>query len=402
MGSLDVGTTKVCALVGELDSSGMVKVIGVGTSPCQGIHRGRIIDRQLITKAVEEAIIKAERMAGVTMPPVTMGISGVHCSSFHTTGSVAISRAGHRVRREDVQRVLEAAEAVSIPPGRRVLHRLVHYFSLDGKRINGEPVGATAHRLEAAVYLITAALSSLENLLACLQGASVAVKEVMVQSLAAAQAVLAPNDRELGVVLLDVGGGLTDVAVYRSGSLLHTATLPVGGQSLVQDLSVGMQLPPAEAEGYLRKLGCDPQQEVFLQTWNSSHTGTVDKLQLYTDIISARVEEIWQLVGEEIERSGGKSGLQAGIKLTGGGALIPGFAAAGARLMDMPVRTVAPTGVGGLTGMVSHPAYAVAVGLLQQQAGELWVDPQQITGRPVPPMPWWIQVRKWLANWYEG
>ncbi len=403
--ALDIGTSKVAVIIAEAYAFGAAKVIGVGTGFHRGLHRGEITDAEAVAKAVMEAVIKAERMAEAAMPPAVVGIPGSFCSSFTARGSAAIKRPGHRIQAADVERALDAAAAVAIPPGRRIVDRLIHACLLDGERIKGSPVGLVGSRLEVDVQFITAPLSVLAELGKCLGQAGVQVDGVAVQCLATARMVLAPSQKELGVVLVDLGAGQTDIVVFRYGQLDTMACLPVGTDNLTRDLSAGLGISTEQAEQLVRELGCTVslKSTAELSVEEDSPTKALlenmqVELQEYSDVFMARAEEIWQLVQSHIGREGSSGSLSAGVRLVGGGALVPGMAALGSELLGMPIDAALPEELESLPEACQSPAYAAAVALAEDRAKNLIELQAVITRKSASLNVLWQKVRGWLKS----
>ena len=391
---LDLGTSKVAAVIAAVGGQGVCRIMGVGTGSHNGLRRGVIDDQESVTKAVTEAVIKAERMAMMPMPQPLVGIPGVYSSSFAATGSITIARSNHKVQAEDVDRVLEAAKATVVPPGRRIIHHAVRGFAVDGNPIEGEPLGLVARRLEVDVQFMTAALPALESYLQCMNQAGVKAKEVMMQCLAAADLALTPSQRAVGAVLVDLGAGLTDLALFRDSQLQHMGCLPVGTENLTHDLTVGLHVPRCEAERLVRELGYNPAPE-RQGAGGKAPEGSWEMLDDYNGIFKARAEEIWQLIRTGVANAGAGRSWPAGIKLVGGGALIPGFADLGASIMGLPVEVVLPVDVAGLPEAWQSPSSAVGVGLVLHQADGL----AKSAGYPRKPRTVdvsWQKVRTWL------
>ena len=402
--ALDIGTSKVAAIIAEADTVAAAKVLGVGTSFHRGLHRGEITDADAVAKAVMEAAIKAERMAQTAMPPAIVGIPGSFCSSFTARGSAAIKRPGHRIHAADVERALDAAAAMAIPPGRRIVDKLIHTYLLDGQRITESPIGLAGRRLEIDVQFITAPLTALAELASAWE-AGVQVDGVAVQCLATARMVLAPSQIELGVVLVDLGAGQTDIAVFRNGQLDTLACLPVGTDNLARDLSAGLGIFIEQAEQLVRELGCTAALKSladYCLEEDSPRKVLFENMQIdlreYNDVFMARAEEIWQLVQNHISREGTGGSLPAGVRLVGGGALVPGMAALGEQLLGMPIDAALPEKLKSLPEACQSPAYAAAVALAEDRAKSL-IELQTVsTSKSASLDVLWQKVRGWLKS----
>lgn len=364
VGGLDVGTMKVCTCIGEVTAEGTVAVIGVGVSPSQGMRRGVVVDLDAAARAIQESVAAAEQMAGVAPETFCVGVSGSHVSSLNSSGVIAIAGAKGEITPEDAQRVLQAARAVKLGQDRELLHILPREFVVDGYKGIRDPVGMTGVRLEAVVHIVTAAASHTQNLLKAVQRAGLSVSELALPVLAAAEAVLSPAEREMGVALVDIGGGTTDVAVFAGGRVAHTAVLPVSAHHITNDIAVGWQVPVDQAEEIKLHYG-SALRELAAVRQVPSMRPAANRLSL-ADIITPRVEELLLLVREEIERVTGGDLLPGGVVLTGGGALLEGMLEAAQRHLGMTARLGIPQGAEGLADVVASPHFSTAVGLMQR------------------------------------
>ena len=366
--AIDIGTTKVCCLIGELDERGAPNVIGIGTAPSDGLRKGVVIDIDRTVQSVTAAVEAAERMSGYKVRSGLVGVSGSHISSQNSRGMVAIS--GHRdVADDDTQRAIEAARAVSIPNTRQILHVIPRGYVVVGQAGVRDPIGMTAVRLEVETHIVTASATSVQNLSKCVQRAGVEIDELVLTPLATAEAVLADEDRELGVVLADMGGDTTDVAIFQDGSITHAATIPFGGRSITSDLGIVLRVAPDSAEALKIKyatalpLEVDPDEVVQITSIGEDLPHGVTRRHI-AEIVQFRVQEILELVAAEVEAAGATNRLQAGLVLSGGGALLQGLPRAARDQLGMAARPTGPRGLGGLTDQISTPQYAAASGLL--------------------------------------
>jgi cell division protein FtsA len=366
--AIDIGTTKVCALIGELDERGTPSVIGFGTSPSDGLRKGVVIDIDRTVQAVSAAVAAAERMSGYKVRSALVGVSGNHISSQNSRGMIAIS--GRRdVAHDDTVRAIDAARAVSIPNTREILHVIPRGYVVDGQAGVRDPIGMTAVRLEVETHIVTAATTSVQNLSKCVQRAQVEIDELVLTPLAAAEAVLTDEDRELGVVLADVGGDTTDVAVFQDGSITHAATIPLGGRSVTSDLGIVLRVAPDTAETIKLRyatalpLEVDPDEVVQITSIGEELPHGVTRRHI-GEIVQSRVRELFELVGAEVEAAGATNRLQAGLVLTGGGSMHQGVGRAARDQLGMATRVTGPHGLGGLTDQISTPPYAASSGLL--------------------------------------
>jgi len=367
---LDIGTTKVCAVVGEVDEDGDVHIAGVGSTPSSGIRKGVVIDIDATTRAIEEAVERAERMAGMTIAALYVGVSGEHITSTNTRGVVAVSRGDHEISPADVERVVEAARMAALPASdREIVHMLPRGFVVDGHDGVRNPVGMYASRLEVEAHIVTGTSTVLANLLKCVQRAGLEVEELVLEPLASAEAVLTQAERELGVVLADIGGGTVSVGVFAGGGLCHTAILPVGGHHITSDLAVGLRTPVAEAEKLKLRHGAASQAEVhegeLVEVFNvGDREPRILPRKVLVEIIEPRLQEICSLLRLQVKRSGYGHLVPAGIVLTGGTALLRGIAAYVSEHLELPARVGVPEQVGGLIDAVASPIYATGVGLV--------------------------------------
>src|SRR2546426_4474248 len=364
--AIDIGTTKVCVLIGEVAERGGVDVIGIGQAPSDGLRKGVVIDIDRTVQSVANAVDAAERLSGLKVRSAFVGISGSHINSQNSRGMVAVR---HDVDRGDTVRAIEAARAVSIPNTREILHVIPRGYVVDGQEGVRDPIGMSAVRLEVETHIVTGATTSLQNLLKCVQRAGVEIEEPVLAQLATAEATLTEEDRELGVVLADIGGDTTDVAVFVDGSILHAATIPVGGRNVTNDLGLVLKCSPDTAEslklryGTATPLAVDPDEIVQVHQIGEDHPRGVTRRHL-AEIVESRMQELFELIAREVDRAGATNRLQSGLVLTGGGSILTGTAQAARDQLNMSARVVAPSGVGGLTDQIATPSYAAASGLL--------------------------------------
>ena len=380
---IDVGTTKICTLIGETDAAGTVRVIGAGVAPSRGIRKGVVVNVQEATEAITASLEKAERIAGLSIARACVGLAGAHISSLNSRGAVAINRGERGVQLADVERALEAARAIAIPHNRQVIHAIPRSYILDGDDGVRDPLGMQAYRLEVEAHVITGASASIHNLVKCVQSTGVDIEAIVLEPLAAGEAVLTDMEREMGVVLADIGGGTTDVAIFIEGSVWHTVVLPIGGEHITHDIAIGLRTPFTTAEELKIRYGCAnpaqvPADETFDVTAFGDGGSQRVSRQFLAQIIQARVEEIFEFIQKEIKRSGYDGLLPAGVVLCGGTAELAGIRDMARETLGLPTRVGAPHSLRGLVDMLSGPAYATSVGLLQ------WgVQPEA----PHPPAP---------------
>jgi cell division protein FtsA len=365
---LDVGTSKVAAIVGEMMSDGSLEVIGIGVAESRGIRRGVVVNLEAAVDSIKKAIDEAELMAGVEIDSVHLAVSGPHIKGFNSRGVIAVAGKNREITREDVRRAIDAAKAVTLPSGREILHVLPQDFVVDEQDGIGAPVGMTGARLEVNVHIVTGSVSSTQNIVACVNRAGMNVIDTVIEQIAASEAVLTQDEKELGVALVDVGGGTTDVAIFERGSLWHTGVIGIGGDHFTNDIAVGLRTPIPEAEKIKRKCGCALSAMVADdETMEVASVGgrkpRVMARRILSEILQPRAEEIFHLVWDEIRRAGYEKSLNSGIVLTGGGAILEGMPEIAEQIFDLPIRRGMPSAVGGLADHVSSPTFATAVGL---------------------------------------
>jgi cell division protein FtsA len=365
---LDVGTSKVTAVVAEiLDHTGL-DIVGIGVAESRGIRRGVVVNVEESVDSIKKAIEEAELMAGVEIDSVHLGLSGPHIKGFNSRGVIAVAGKNREITRDDVRRAIDAAKAVSLPTGREILHVLPQDFVVDEQDGIGAPVGMTGARLEVNVHIITGSQSSTQNIVACVNRAGVEVAETVVEQLAGSEAVLTEDEKELGVALVDIGGGTTDIAIYERGSLWHTAVVSVGGDHFTNDIAVGLRAPLSDAEKIKRKCGCAltamvDEDETMEVASVGGRKPRVMARRILSEILQPRAEEVFHLVWDEIRRAGYEKCLNSGIVLTGGGAILDGMPEIAEQIFDLPIRRGCPSGVGGLADHVNSPTFATGVGL---------------------------------------
>jgi len=367
--SLDIGSTKVCALIAEPQTSGRVDVLGKGTASHKGARRGAIIDVPATVDAIKRATEEAEIMAGAQIERAIVGVSGPSIKSFNSRQVVAVSAKSREISREDIQRSLDAARSVPIPAEFEVLHVLPREFVVDGQEGVADPLGMVGSRLEADVHVVTVPVATVQNLLNCVNRAGIEVIELVLEPLAASEAVLTPDEKELGIVLADIGGGTTELAVWSGGTLVHTSVLPIGGDHFTNDIAVVKKAPVPDAERLKRKYGSAlPALVPEGETIDVPQTGgrgvhPVLRREI-AEILNARADELLQLVWDDAVREIPAKELRAGLVLTGGGADLDGLVEVAEQIVGLPVRRGVPQNVGGLKDIVSAPEWSCAVGLL--------------------------------------
>jgi cell division protein FtsA len=363
---LDIGTSKVCAVVGEMSERG-VEVIGVGSHISQGLRKGVIINIESTVESIKKAVTEAGVMAGCEINSVFTGIAGSHIKGFNSHGIVAVKN--KEVSERDVERVMDAAKAVAIPMDREVLHILPQDYIIDDQDGIKEPLGMSGVRLEAKVHIVTGAVTSAQNIVKCCNRSGLNVADIVLEPLASAEAVLTEEEKELGVALVDMGGGTTDIALFHDGTVKHTSVLAIGGNHLTSDIAAGLRTPIAEAErikqryGYARTSMVTRDERVEVPSVGGRSSRTVTR-QILCEIIEPRLDEIFQLFRREIVKSGYEGSLSSGVVLTGGSTLLPGMIEMAEEVLGMPARQGLPMHVHGLTDVIASPIYATGVGLV--------------------------------------
>lgn len=366
---LDVGTSKVTAIVGEVMEDDGLDIIGVGVADSRGIKRGLVVNLEAAVDSIKRAIEEAELTAGIEIDTVHLGLSGANVKGFNSRGVVAVAGKNREISREDVRRAIDAAKAVSLPSGREILHVLPQDFVVDDQDGIGSPTGMTGSRLEVNVHVITGSASSTQNVVACVNRAGVEVEGTVLEQLAAAESVLTLDERELGVALVDIGGGTTDFAIFERGSLWHTGVVAVGGDHFTNDIAVGLRTPVPDAERVKRRCGCAlsamvGEDETMEVASVGGRNPRIMARRIISEILQPRAEEIFHLLWDEIRRAGFEKSLHSGIVLTGGASMLEGLPEIAEQIFDLPIRRGHPVGVGGLTDHVNSPAFATAVGLV--------------------------------------
>lgn len=371
---LDIGTTKICCIVGEIAAEGMIDIIGIGTAPSSGLRKGVVVNIEATVESITKAIEEAELMAGVEISTVYAGIAGGHIKSFNSTGIVAIK--DREVTEQDVQRVIDAAKAVAIPLDREVIHIIPQEYMINGEEGIRDPIGMSGVRLEAKVHIVTGAVSSAQNIIKCANKAGLNVAEICLEPIASSEAVLSQDEKDLGVLLVDIGGGTSDVAIFRNGAIAHTSVLAIGGNHITNDISVGLRTAQNEAEKIKIEFGCAVASMIGTdETIEVSGVGgrkpRVLQRRLLAEIIEPRVEEIFSLIHREVMKSGHHEMLSGGVVLTGGATLLEGMPELAELIFEMPVKRGFPLAVGGLRDVVNSPKFATGVGLLRYGASNM-------------------------------
>ncbi|HCP60294.1 MAG TPA: cell division protein FtsA [Dehalococcoidia bacterium] len=366
LASIDVGTTKVCTTIADVTSDGGIRVVGVGVTPSRGLHKGLVVNINEAGESIKESVRKAQQASATRIESAYVGVTGRHVSSLNNRGVVAITRNDRLVRPDDLRRVLECARSVKVPNDRKLLHVIPRGYAVDGQVGVKNPVGMHGFRLDVETHIITAATTSVQNLVKCIRGIGIDIDDLILEPLASSEAVLTEDEKQVGVILADIGGGTTDIAVFKEGSIWHSAILPVAGYQLTRDVAIGLGLPFDVAEEMKKRYGSVmPVYESKVETNPAiSQDGHGVSYQDLCDIIRARVEEIMRLILLEMPRAEYETLVPAGLVLTGGSSNLSGIEALGRDVLRLPVRVGVPTNMYGITDSLRDPAYATSVGLL--------------------------------------
>ncbi len=364
---LDIGTTKICTVVGELTEEGL-EITGIGNYPSRGLRKGVVINIESTVESIKRSIKEAELMAGCEINKVYAGISGGHIRAFNSHGVIAVKDG--EINSADIDRVSEAAQAVAIPPTQEVIHVIPQEYIIDDQEGIVEPLGMNGIRLEVKVHIVTAAVTSAQNIVKCANKAGLDVADIALQQIASSEAILSPDERELGVALIDIGGGTTDIAIYHAGTVKHTTVISLGGNQVTNDIAVGLRTPAAEAEKIKKDHGVaitamiDEGETIEVPSVGGREPRVV-KRRMLGEIVEPRIEEIFDLIKHEIEKAGFDGFISAGIVLTGGTAAIEGISELAEQVFNLPVRVGTPINVTGLVDVVNGPMYSTGVGLVR-------------------------------------
>ncbi len=363
--SIDVGTTKICTTVAEINEANKLQVAGVGISPSNGLHKGLVVNINDAKEAIRESVRRAEQASGYKVESAYVGVTGRHVTSLNNQGVVAITRNDRLVRPDDLKRVLQNAQNIKVPNDRKLLHVIPRHYAVDGQSGVKNPVGMHGFRLDVETHVITAAVASIQNMAKCIRGIGIDIDDLVLEPLASGESVLSADEKQVGVVLADIGGGTTDIAIFKDGSIWHTAILPVAGYQLTRDVAIGLGLPFEVAEEMKKRYGSVmPVYEDQGETNEIATNGHGISYQDLSEIIRARVEEILRLIVLELPRSDYESLIPAGLILTGGSSNLSGIDALGRDILRLPVRVGNPMNVPGISDALCDPAYATSVGLL--------------------------------------
>jgi len=364
---LDIGTTKICCIIGEARDEKEIDIIGIGTHSSRGLRKGVVVNIESTVESIKGAVEEAELMAGCEIDSVYVGIAGGHVKGFNSHGVIAVRN--KEVSQFDIDRVLDAAQAVAIPPDREVIHIIPQEYILDEQEGIKEPLGMSGVRLEAKVHIVTGAVTSAQNIVRSVNKAGLEVKDIVLEPLASSDAVLDRDEKELGVAMVDIGGGTSDLAIFFEESIKHTSVLAIGGNHITNDIAIGLRTPQAEAEKIKKTYGCAMTALVKKDdTIEVPSTGGRDprilSRQILSEIIEPRVEEMFNLIKREIEISSFSELVASGVVLTGGASSMEGMTELAEKIFKLPVRMGFPKGIGGLVDVVSSPMYATSVGLI--------------------------------------
>jgi len=397
---LDIGTTKVVALVGEVLPDGRVEVIGVGSHPSRGLKRGMVVNIDATVSSIQTAIEEAELMANCHIDSAYTGIAGSHIKSLNSHGIVAI-RTGEVIQ-SDIDRVIDAAKTIAIPADQKILHVLPQEFIIDDQSEVREPIGMSGVRLEAKVHIVTGGVSAVQNIVKCIERCGLQVSDIILQQLASSAAVLTEDEKDLGVCLVDIGGGTTDIAIFTEGAIRYSAVIPIAGDQVTNDIAVTLHTPTKYAEDIKVKYTSvlenivDPEKIIEVPTAVQHRTRGVSKKTL-SEIVRARYEELFNLVLSELKRAGFDQKVASGIVLTGGASKVDGIAELAGRIFQMPIRLGSPQNISGMTEVLNNPIYSTCVGLLltghNRNSDGKYEEPVKVGIKSI------IQLMK---SWFQG
>jgi cell division protein FtsA len=364
---LDIGTSKIVAIVADITPEGRMEIVGLGNHPSRGLRKGVVVNIESTVTAIQRALEEAELMADCKIHDVITGIAGSHIKSFNSHGMVAIK--DKEVTQADVERVIETAKAVNIPMDQQILHILTQEFIIDGQEDVREPLGMSGVRLEVKVHIVTGAVSAAQNIMKCVRRCGLEARDLILQPLASAMAVLSEDEKDLGVCLVDIGGGTTDIAVFIQGAIRHTAVIPIAGDQITNDIAMALRTPTKDAEDIKITYGCalrqlaEPAEMIEVPGVGERGSRQLSR-QTLAEVIEPRVEELYTLIQAELRRSGFEELLSSGIVLTGGSSVMQGMVELGEEVFHMPVRLGVPNYTGGLAEVVRHPRYSTGLGLV--------------------------------------
>jgi len=379
---IDIGTTKVCAMIAEVTPEKSIEIIGIGLSPSHGLRKGIVVDIDKTSKAIKEACEKAERMAGIKIKSAYVGIAGSHISSFNSHGVVAVTGEEKEIKESDIHRVMEAAKIIPLSAEEEIIHVLAREFIVDGCKGIKDPLGMSGVRLEVETHIVTGSSTSIQNLVKSVLRTGIEVDDIVLEPLASSESVLTEDEKELGIALVDIGGGTTDIIVFHEGSIAHTSVLPIGGNHVSNDIAVGLRTPIREAEKIKIESGCavldvvNKDESIEVVSASGKKMAKVPR-KVLCEVIEPRMQEIFNLIKKDLQEVGPRDLIPAGLVLTGGASLLTGADELASKVLSLPIRLGEPLNVSGLTGVVDNPVYiqkgdsipsaifATAVGLIE-------------------------------------
>jgi cell division protein FtsA len=399
MVGIDIGTSKVVAIVGEITNEGKINIVGLGSHPSQGLKKGVVVNIESAVNSIQSAVEEAELMAGCQIYSAFTGIAGSHIRSINSHGIVAIR--DREVTQTDVDRVIDAAKAVAIPADQKILHILPQEFIIDNQNSIREPIGMSGVRLEAKVHIVTGAVSAAQNIIKCLKRCGLVASDIVLEQFASSQSILTDDEKELGVCMIDIGGGTTDIAIFTDGAIRHTAVIPIAGDQVTNDIAIALRTPARNAEEIKLKYACalqdlaDTNQMIDIPTVGDRPGRHLSKRSL-AEVVEARYEELFTLVAAEIRRSGLEELISAGIVLTGGASKVEGAIELAERIFKMPIRLGTPQFVTGLSDIIHNPVYATGVGLLLYGMQQRDCQREILTQQNLKSL--WGKMK----NWFQG
>ena len=397
---LDIGTSKVVAIVGEVTAEGGIEIVGLGSHPSRGMKKGVVVNIESTVQSIQRAVEEAELMAGCRIHSVYAGIAGSHIQSMNSHGMVAIK--DREVTYGDIERVIEAAKAVQLHGENRILHVLPQEYSIDTQEGIKEPIGMSGVRLEAKVHMVTGAMNAAQNIERCVQRCGLETDDIILEQLASSYAVLTEDEKELGVCLVDIGGGTTDIAIFTDGAIRHTAVIPIAGDQVTNDIAMALRTPTQHAEDIKIKYACaltqlaKEDETIKVPSVGERPSRDLSRMAL-AEVVEPRYDELFTLIQAELRRSGYEDLVAAGLVLTGGTSKMEGVVELAEEIFHMPVRLAKPIGVSGLTDVINNPIYATAVGLLLYAAMQQ-NDPIKTNNREEVPLDFFSRVKHWIQT----
>lgn len=397
---IDIGTSKVVTLVGEVTPEGELNIVGLGSHPSQGLKRGVVVNIESTVQSIQRSVEDAELMAGCEIYSAYTGIAGSHIRSINSHGIVAIRDT--EVMQSDVERVIDAAKAIAIPADQRVLHVLPQEYLIDHQDCIREPIGMSGVRLEAKVHIVTGAVSAAQNIVKCMKRCGLSTNDIVLEQFASSQAILSDDEKELGVCMIDIGGGTSDIAIFTDGAIRHTAVIPIAGDQVTNDIAIALRTPTRNAEEIKLKFGCalqdlvDSNQMIDIPTLGDRAGRRIPHRAL-AEVIEARYEELFSLANAELERSGLKNFVAAGVVLTGGASKVTGAQELAERIFRMPVRIGKPNQIHGMIEVIDNPVYATSVGLLLYGLRQRQQQQEMVLNHPSMKNLW-----SRMRSWFQG